>query len=51
MYRGEYCSVEDDLRTVQNVTTAQISELVSKYPLTQLTTTGVGPLADLSFQD
>jgi len=47
LYRGEYRTVEDDLNVVRSLTTADIRELLNRYPLRQLTTVGVGPLEKL----
>ncbi len=48
VYRQEYRSVEDDLKTVQSLTTGDISKLLTVYPLGQLTTVTVGPLTSLN---
>jgi predicted Zn-dependent peptidase len=45
VYRQEYRTIEEDLQTVQGLTTADISELLRRYPLGHTTTVGVGPLA------
>jgi len=47
IYRNEYCSVEDDLAAYRAVTPDRIRELLNAYPLGQVTTVGVGPLARL----
>ncbi|MCA9054084.1 MAG: insulinase family protein [Planctomycetaceae bacterium] len=47
VYRQEYRTVEDDLRTVQELGLKDIRELLSRYPLTQTTTVGVGPLRSI----
>ena len=44
VYRGEYCSVADDLEIVRNIGASQIGSLLEKYPLNVNTTVGVGPL-------
>lgn len=45
IYRNEYRSVTDDLEAVQGVTLEQIREVIDRYPLTQWTTTAIGPLS------
>ncbi|MCA9039764.1 MAG: insulinase family protein, partial [Planctomycetaceae bacterium] len=47
VYRQEYHSVEHDLDLVKNMTCDKIRELLAKYPLTQQSTIGIGPLAEL----
>jgi len=47
VYRQEYRSIEDDLKTVRSITLSNISELLEAYPLRQLTTAAVGPLTSL----
>lgn len=47
IYRQEYCSVADDLKTVRSVTLRDIGELLEKYPIKLNTTVGVGPLESL----
>ena len=47
VYRQEYRSIEEDLKTVRSITTADIRELLEVYPLGQLTTAAVGPLTSL----
>lgn len=44
IYREEYCSVEDDLRIIRNLTPDHFRELLDAYPLAQTTTVGIGPL-------
>ena len=48
VYRQEDRSVEEDLKTVQSLTTGDISKLLTSYPLGQLTTVTVGPLTSLN---
>lgn len=48
VYRKEYRSVEDDLKTVQSMSTDDIRQLLEAYPLGQTTTTTVGPLTSLN---
>ncbi len=48
LYRGEYRSVEDDLKIVETMTTGDISRLLETYPLGQTTTAAVGPLESLN---
>lgn len=47
VYRQEYRSIEDDLKTVRSITAAGIRELLEACPLGQLTTAAVGPLTSL----
>jgi predicted Zn-dependent peptidase len=47
VYRREYRTLEDDLRTLQALTLRDIRELLDRYPLGQTTTVGVGPLPTL----
>jgi len=44
MYRGEYCSVAEDLKIVRSIGAPQIRLLLEQYPLNVNTTVGVGPL-------
>jgi len=44
LYRGEYCSVSDDLEVVRNIGRQNIRSLLEQYPLNVSTTVGVGPL-------
>lgn len=46
--RREYRTIADDLRTVNEITTAQIRQLLDVYPLRPITTVGVGPLSGLA---
>ncbi|MDA0832634.1 MAG: pitrilysin family protein [Planctomycetota bacterium] len=43
IYRKEYRSVTDDLQAIEQVTRDQIREVIDRYPLTQWTTTAIGP--------
>ncbi|HEY3969215.1 MAG TPA: pitrilysin family protein [Planctomycetaceae bacterium] len=45
--RNEYHRVEDDLTILRKITLADIRSLIEEYPLTQLTTSTVGPLESL----
>lgn len=45
--RREYRSVEEDLKTVRNMNRADIRRLLDQFPLTQLTTSTIGPLESL----
>jgi predicted Zn-dependent peptidase len=45
--RSEYHRVEDDLKILQNLTLADIRQLLDKYPLRRVTTSTVGPLETL----
>lgn len=47
VYRGEYCTVEDDVAAIQQVSLSDIRNLLDAYPLAQTTTAGVGPLETL----
>jgi predicted Zn-dependent peptidase len=47
VYRGEYRSVQDDLDSFRKITVDDIRELLAAYPLGQLSTAAVGPLATL----
>ncbi len=48
VYRQEYRSVEDDLKTLSSMTTDDIVRLIEVYPLGETTTATVGPLKTLS---
>jgi predicted Zn-dependent peptidase len=47
VYRQEYRTVEDDLNSLNSLTTADIRKLLAAYPLAQTTTAAVGPLKAL----
>jgi predicted Zn-dependent peptidase len=47
VYRGEYCSVADELDAYRALTPQHIRDLLNRYPLGQVTTVGVGPLEAL----
>jgi predicted Zn-dependent peptidase len=47
VYRGEYRSVQDDLDSFRKITADDLRALLDKYPLGQLSTSAVGPLAAL----
>ena len=47
VYRGEYCSVADDLDIIRNIGAGQIHLLLEQYPLNVNTIVGVGPLETL----
>jgi len=47
IYRDSYRSVQDDLDTVRSVTTADIRELLDRFPLAAISTATVGPLESL----
>jgi predicted Zn-dependent peptidase len=47
VYRGEYRSVQDDLDAFRKITGEDVRSLLTKYPLGQLTTSAVGPLATI----
>lgn len=46
VYRAEYRSVSDDLKTVRSVTLDDITSLLKEFPLQLNTTVGVGPLTE-----
>lgn len=47
IYREEYRSIEDDLNILASITTADIRAMLDAYPIRQVTTAAVGPLAAL----
>jgi predicted Zn-dependent peptidase len=50
VYRNEYRSVADDLQVIRSISSAQIRQLLEKYPLRMNSTVGIGPLAELNVQ-
>ncbi|QDT36551.1 M16 family metallopeptidase [Stratiformator vulcanicus] len=50
VYRKSYESVDADLEAVKRVTTHDVRDLLSVYPLKQLTTVAIGPLDELQWQ-
>jgi len=48
VYREEYRSVEDDLKTLREITPGDIRELLDQYPLGQTTTVAIGPRETLN---
>ena len=46
VYRAEYRSVSDDLKTVRSITLDDITTLLKTFPLRLNTTVGVGPLSE-----
>ncbi|MBN1765621.1 MAG: insulinase family protein [Sedimentisphaerales bacterium] len=44
IYRREYCSLEEDLRILQSVTSDDIRNLLDNYPMNHITILGLGPL-------
>jgi predicted Zn-dependent peptidase len=48
IYYGSYRSVDDELRDYEAVTLDDIRTVLDRYPLTQLTTLALGPLAQLA---
>jgi predicted Zn-dependent peptidase len=46
-YQHAYRSVDDDLRAYEGVTLHAVREVLDRYPLDQVTTLALGPLADL----
>ncbi|MFO0791137.1 MAG: pitrilysin family protein [Pirellulales bacterium] len=47
LQRREYRTVADDLKALDDVTTAAIREVLAKYPLTDASTIAVGPCEDV----
>ena len=47
MYRHEYRTIAQDLAAIRSVTRADIRSLLDRFPITMLTTVGVGPLNSL----
>lgn len=47
LYRHQYQSIADDLRTVRAITLKDIREVLEEFPLRMMTTAGVGPLEKL----
>ncbi|MFN9972862.1 MAG: insulinase family protein, partial [Phycisphaerae bacterium] len=47
IYRGEYQSTADDLKAIRAVTLKEIQRVLEEFPLTMITTAGVGPLESL----
>lgn len=47
VYRKQYRSVEDDLNTLHQLTTDDITEMLKQYPLGQQSTVAIGPLESL----
>ena len=50
MYRDRYQSVAEDLTQIRGVTTAQIRELLTEFPLAQTTTVTVGPKSKVKWK-
>ncbi len=48
VYRNQYSSIADDLKTVRGITLDDIRNVLDQYPLKMVTTAGVGPLAELA---
>ena len=46
-YQHEYRSVDDDLCVYEAVTLASIRQVLERYPIDQVTTLALGPLAKL----
>jgi len=44
VYRGEYRSVSKDLETIRDISLADMTTLLQRFPLTVNTTVGVGPM-------
>lgn len=47
VYRQQYRSIADDLKTVRSVTQRDIRELLEQFPLRMTSTVGVGPVAEI----
>jgi predicted Zn-dependent peptidase len=47
-YQGEYKSVDDELRAYESVTLQDVRKVLDHYPLPQVTTLALGPLAELN---
>ena len=47
LYRGAYHSLKQDLDLIRSVTVEQIRDLLTEFPLRQLSTVSVGPRGDL----
>ena len=47
IYRQQYRTVRDDLDQVAAVTLEQVTDVLSKYPLSRSTTVTIGPMRDL----
>ncbi len=46
-YYGNYRSVDDELRDYEKVTLGDVRQVLQRYPLTNLTTVALGPLAEM----
>ncbi len=51
VYRQEYRSVDDDLKTLRAITTQDVRNLLVTYPLGAKTTVAVGPLENLALEN
>jgi predicted Zn-dependent peptidase len=47
VYQHEYRSVDDDLKSYEGVTLADVRRVLDRYPLDRLTTLALGPLTEL----
>jgi predicted Zn-dependent peptidase len=47
MYQQEYRTLDDELKSYENVTLEQIREVLDQYPLPEVTTLALGPLTAL----
>ena len=50
LYRQEYRTVDDDLKTIRSITRDDIRRLLDRFPLQQLTTVAVGPLETIDWR-
>ncbi|HEX3724604.1 MAG TPA: pitrilysin family protein [Pirellulales bacterium] len=48
MHRGEYRTVQQDLRAIDAITLEGMADILARYPLSISTTLAVGPLANLA---
>ncbi len=51
VYRQEYCSIDDDLRQVTEVSLDEVNALLVQYPLSKSNTITIGPLAKVKQPD
>jgi len=51
VYRREYHPIEKELSTVANITTADLSTVLARYPLSLAMTVSIGPLSELPQPD
>ncbi len=48
LQRREYRTVQQDLQAIDEITVAQIADVLKRYPLSQNTTLAIGPMAKLA---